>query len=174
MKRSGMRGHTRRGISRISLRSIRAMLARRLVERHHGYNFDAVTESEACAVLRFRTADAVRNRIAAAEQERYGRGGSESGGFEEAGANEITGSGATCGREYSRISLHSIRATRYSLRSNHPTRFGELHHNSLTAAPPNISAMRARVARLVSSGNASGAKKPCSTISCVATGAAVW
>ena len=42
---------------------------------------------------------------------------------------------------------------------------GAPHHNSLTATPSNTSAMRARVARLVPSGSASSAKKPCATIS---------
>ena len=41
----------------------------------------------------------------------------------------------------------------------------ELHHNSLTAAPPKTSATRARVARVASSGSASCGKNPCSMIS---------
>ncbi len=47
-----------------------------------------------------------------------------------------------------------------------------IHHTSLTAPPSNTSAMRARVARPVSSGSASMAKNPWSMISRSGTGAA--
>src|SRR5262249_17503241 len=60
-----------------------------------------------------------------------------------------------------RIALHVI--DRLHAGSARPRRYP--HQRSLTGAAPSTSMMRARVAAVVSSGSASGAKKPCATIS---------
>ena len=84
-------------------------------------------------------------------------------------------SNARTTRWVAHASPHQDQMTRSALHGSNVSRLKQSdHQSSATALPCMTSARRARVARVVSSGSASGAKKPCAIISWFGCGGVLW